>query len=152
MTKVEERLKELGIELPPCPVPVAAYCPAQIVGNIIFVSGNTAYVGDELKYAGKVGLQVSQEEAYESAKICAIRCLSGLKSVADLDKIRIIQVSGYVNAIPEFEKHPAVINGASELIEKVFSEKGKHARKAIGVNSLPDNASVELELVAILEE
>lgn len=152
MTNVEKKLSEMGYELPACPVPVAAYEPAQVAKNFIFVSGNTAFYNGKLLYAGKVGGDISIDEAYESAKISALRCISALASVADLDKVRILQVSGYINAVDDFGSHPKVLNGASELIKALFGEKGKHARKAIGSNSLPDNASVEIEMIAYLEE
>lgn len=148
MSKVEERLKALGVELPVCPTPVAAYLTAQHTGNLIYASGQTAWVQGELQYAGKVGDTVSIEEAYESAKLSAVNCLSAIKNLADLDHIRIIRVTGYVNAVPEFDSQPQVINGASELLEKAFGERGRHARSAIGVGSLPSNASVEVEIIA----
>lgn len=150
--KIEEKLKAMGIVLPECPSPVAAYRPASKAGKMIFVSGNTAFAGSELLYQGKVGEKISVEEAYQSARVSAIRCLSCLKSVADLDKVRIVQVSGYVNGAPCFDRHPEVVNGASKLIEAVFGEKGLHARKAIGSGSLPDNASVEIEMIAYAED
>lgn len=152
ISEVEKRIRDLGLELPDCPVPVASYLPAQVAGKLIFVSGNTAWVGKEVKYTGKVGRDVSEAEAYESAKLSVLRCISGLRSVADLDKVRIICLSGFVNADPSFKNHPKVINGASDLLEKAFLEKGRHARKAIGVSSLPDDASVEVEFTAMFED
>lgn len=148
MSMIEERLKELGLELPVCPTPVAAYLTVQTAGKLIYASGQTAWVNGELQYTGKVGDTVSIEEAYESAKISAINCLSAIKTVADLDSIRIVRVTGYVNATPDFGEQPKVINGASELLEKLFGENGRHARSAIGVGSLPSNASVEVEIIA----
>lgn len=152
MTKVEKRLEKHGLTVPDCPVPVAAYVPAQFAGNLIFASGQCSWVDGELLYRGRVGENVSLEEAYESAKISALRCISELKSVADLDSLRIVKVTGFVNAVPGYEKQPKVINGASELIELAFGEKGKHARAAVGVGSLPDNASVEVEIIAYVED
>lgn len=152
MTEVEKRLEKHGLTVPSCPVPVAAYVPAQIAGRMIFASGQCAWVDDELLYRGRVGEDVSLEEAYQSAKISALRCISELKSVADLDSLRIVKVTGFVNAVPGYEKQPKVINGASELIELAFGEKGKHARAAVGVGSLPDNASVEIEIIAYIED
>lgn len=151
-SEVEKRIRAMGLELPDCPKPVASYQPAQVAGKLVFVSGNTAWVDGKLLYAGKVGVDVTQEEAYESARISALRCISGLRSVADLDKVRVVYLSGYVNAAPDFENHPAVVNGASDLIEKAFLDKGKHARKAIGMSSLPDNASTEIEFTAVLDD
>lgn len=148
MGKIEEKLKELGLELPECPAPVAAYLPVQTAGKLIYASGQTAWVKGQLQYAGKVGGTVSLEEAYQSARISAVNCLSAIATVADLDSIRIVRVTGYVNAVPEFGEQPKVINGASELLEQLFGEHGKHARSAIGVGSLPTNASVEVEIIA----
>ena len=152
MSQVEERINALGLKLPECPVPVAAFVVAKKQGNLIFISGQTAQYEGKPMYIGKVGREVSLEEAYESAKLCALRCISELNSVADLDKIQILKVLGFVNAVPEYRDHPKVMNGASELLEKVFLEKGKHARSAIGVGSLPDCASVEVELIASVDE
>lgn len=150
MSRIEEKLKELGMELPVCPAPVAAYLPAQRYGNIIYASGQTAWVKGELQYVGKVGSEVTLQEAYESARLSAVNCLSAIKTVADLDRIRIVRVTGYVNAVSDFGDQPLVINGASELLEKLFGENGRHARSAIGVGSLPTNASVEVEIIAEL--
>ena len=106
---VLEKLKEMGLELPVCPAPVAAYLPVQTAGKLIYASGQTAWVKGELQYAGKVGGSVSVEEAYESAKLSALNCLSAIATVADLDSIRIVRVTGYVNAVPEFGDQPRVI-------------------------------------------
>lgn len=152
MSRVEERLHALGMELPECPIPVAAYVVAQKHGSLIFVSGQTAQLDGKPAFVGKVGGEISPEEAYESAKLCALRCVSELRSVADLDQVRILKVLGFVNAVPEFGDHPRVMNGASELLERIFLERGKHARSAIGVGSLPGGASVEVELIASVEE
>lgn len=148
MTQVELRLKEKGLELPECPIPVAAYVVAQCAGDLIFVAGQTAYVDGILRFPGKVGVDVTPEEAYQSAQIAALRCISELHSVANLDRVKIIKVNGYVNTNSDCKKQPAIINGASELLEYAFCERGKHARTAIGVESLPDCASVEIELIA----
>ena len=127
---------------------MAAYLPVQTAGKLIYASGQTAWVKGDLQYAGKVGGSVSVEEAYESAKLSALNCLSAIATVADLDSIRIVRVTGYVNAVPEFGDQPRVINGASELLQALYGENGRHARSAIGVGSLPTNASVEVEIIA----
>ena len=145
---VLEKLKEMGLTLPECPKPVAAYLPVQTAGKLIYASGQTAWVDGKLLYAGKVGGGVSVEEAYESAKLSAVNCLSAIATVADLDAIRIVRVTGYVNAVPEFGDQPKVINGASELLVALYGENGRHARSAIGVGNLPTNASVEVEIIA----
>jgi len=150
MSLVEKKLKELNLELPPCPKPVGAYVPGVLHGDIVFVSGQTPIVGDALIYRGKVGKDLTVKEGYEAAKICVLRCLSELKSVVgDLDKVDgILKLTGYVNSTDNFGDQPSVINGASELLEKIFGEKGKHARAAIGVSTLPGDAAVEVELIA----
>ena len=149
---VEEKLKDLGLELPPCPKPVAAYVPAVEASGFVFASGQTPVVGDKLMYRGNVGSEISVEQAYEAAKICALRCLAELKSaIGTLDRVeRIVKVTGYVNSAPGFGDQPKVVNGASELLEKIFGEKGKHARAAIGVAELPDGAAVEIEMIALV--
>ena len=143
-----EKLKALGYELPECPKPVAAYLPVQTAGKLIYASGQTAWVDGTLKFPGKVGGDVSIEEAYESAKLSAINCLSAIATVADLDAIRIVRVTGFVNGVPNFGEQPKVVNGASELLVALYGENGRHARSAIGVGSLPTNASVEVEIIA----
>lgn len=148
MTKIEEKLKEMGLELPECPAPVAAYLPVQTAGNLIYASGQTAWVKGVLQYPGKVGGDVSIPEAYESAKLSAINCLSAISTIVSLDDIRIVRVTGFVNGVPDFGDQPKVVNGASELLEKLYGENGRHARSAIGVGSLPTNASVEVEIIA----
>ncbi|MEA5016232.1 MAG: RidA family protein [Candidatus Limiplasma sp.] len=149
MGMVENRLAELGLTLPECPVPVANFVVTQEAGELIYASGQTAWQPDRtLLYPGKVGDTVSPEEAYQSARLAALRLISELASVADLDRIKIIKLNGYVNATPEFKNHPAVVNGASDLLVAAFGENGRHARTAVGVGSLPDNASVEVEVIA----
>ena len=153
MSKEEEKLKEMGIEVPPCPTPVAAYVPAAQAGNFIFASGQTPIVDNKLVYQGKLGKDLGIEEGYEAAKLAAIRVIAELKSiVGDLDRIeRIVKVTGYVNSAPEFGDQPKVVNGASELFRAAFGEKGEHARVAFGAGALPDNAAVEIDVVAYVK-
>ena len=148
MSAIEAKLKNMNLELPVCPSPVAAYLPVQRAGNLVYASGQTAWVAGKLQYPGKVGESVSLEEAYESAKFSALNCLSAMRTIVDLDCIRIVRVTGFVNAVAGFGEQPRVINGASDLLERLFGENGKHARSAIGVGSLPSNASVEVEIIA----
>lgn len=147
---VEEKLRELGLELPLCPTPVGAYVPAVQVAGFVYASGQTPVVDGKLVCRGKVGEEITVEEAYDAARICALRCLAEVKSVVgSLDRVkRIVKVTGFVNSGPGFAHQPKVINGASELLEFIFGERGKHARVAIGVANLPDNAAVEVELIA----
>ncbi|HJD37315.1 MAG TPA: RidA family protein [Candidatus Blautia ornithocaccae] len=150
MSIVEEKLKGMGYTIPECPKAAGAYVPAvRTEGGLLFVSGQTAIVDDKQKYVGIVGKDISLEEAYDAARIAALRLLAEVKyAIGDLDRVeRIVKVNGYVNAMPGFEQHPKVINGASEFLEEVFGEKGKHARAAIGAGSLPDNAPVEVEMI-----
>ena len=152
MSNVEKILKEYGLEIPECPVPIASYVPARVEGNFVYLSGQTAWVNGELQYAGKVGQDVTLEQGYESAKLSALRCMSELRSVADLDKVSIVKLTGYVNCTSDYVDQPKVVNGASELFVRAFGEKGKHARVAIGIGSLPDGTSVEIEVVAYIHD
>ncbi|PAB59856.1 RidA family protein [Anaeromicrobium sediminis] len=147
--EIEKRLEELNIKLPPCPPPAAVYVSAVLSDDFVFVAGQTPKDGTELIYKGKVGRDLSVQDGYNAARVCVLRSISAIKSIiGDLDKIeRIVKVTGYVNCCDDFEKHPLVINGASELLEKVFGERGKHARVAVGTNSLPGNAAVEVEII-----
>ncbi|HHW17971.1 MAG TPA: RidA family protein [Firmicutes bacterium] len=150
----EQRLRDLGIELPPVAKPVAAYVPAVKVGRWVYISGQLSFRDGKLEKTGKVGKDLTLEEAYREARQCAINCLAALKSIAgDLDKVeKIVKVTGYVASAPGFNDQPKVINGASELLGEVFGEAGKHARAAVGVAELPLNAPCEVELVAFLKE
>ncbi len=147
--KIEHKIKELGLILPEAPKPVAEYIPAKKIGNLVFTSGQGPIKNGKFIYIGKIGGEVSLKEGYESARICAINCLAAIKSViGSLDKIdEIVKVKGYVNSTSDFYRQPEVINGASELIVKIFGEKGKHARSALGTSVLPGNIPVELEMI-----
>ncbi len=151
---IQSKLEELGIELPEPPKPLGAYLPAVVVGRFIFVSGEKASVNGVLKYTGKVGKDLSLEEGYEAARICAINCLACIKSVVqDLDDVeRIVKVVGYVNSGDGFNQQPKVVNGASELLLKVFGKGGQHARVAVGVNELPDDSPVEISMIVKLKD
>lgn len=153
MSSVAKRLAELGVDLPPCPAPVASYLPGVAVGNLVFVSGQLPVEDGALLYSGRVGETVTVEEGYEAARLCAIRCLSALQAVVpDLDQVeRIAKVTGYVSCANGFTDQPQVINGASDLLQAVFGEKGQHARAAVGVSGLPLGAPVEVELVAYVK-
>jgi enamine deaminase RidA (YjgF/YER057c/UK114 family) len=149
---IEEKIKELGFEVPEAPKPVAAYIPAIIDGSLVFTAGQLPFSSGELKYKGKLGKEVSEEDGQKAAELCALNCLSAVKSVAgSLDKIeRILKVTVFVNSAPGFVMQPKVANGASEFFVKVFGEQGKHVRSAVGVNELPMNAPVEVEIMAKL--
>jgi enamine deaminase RidA (YjgF/YER057c/UK114 family) len=147
MTEVRAKLAELGLALPVAAKPVAAYVPAIRTGNIVFTAGQLPMVDGALAKTGKVGGEISIEEAKKLAEVCALNALAAIETVADVNKIvRVVRVVGYVNGVAGFTQQPAVINGASELLLHIWGEAGKHARSALGVAELPLNAPVEVEL------
>jgi enamine deaminase RidA (YjgF/YER057c/UK114 family) len=150
---IEEKMKELGIELPAPPKPMGAYVPYVKAGALVYIAGEKATVNDELVFKGKVGKDLTLEEGYEAARIAGLNCLGSLKAaVGNLDTIeRIVKVVGYVNSAKGFNKQPQVINGASELLVAIFGDRGKHARVAVGVNELPSDSPVEVEMIAQLK-
>jgi enamine deaminase RidA (YjgF/YER057c/UK114 family) len=150
---VEEKLQALDLELPNPPQPVGNYRPARKVGNLVFTSGQTARINGVRRYVGKVGQDVSDEDAYLSARDAALNCLACVKwAVGSLDRVRgVVKATGFVNCIEGYQTQPGVINGASDLLEKLFGEAGAHARSAIGVHALPSNVSVELEIIFEVE-
>jgi enamine deaminase RidA (YjgF/YER057c/UK114 family) len=150
---VKEKLAALGLTLPTAAAPVAAYVPAVKTGNLVFTAGQLPVVDGKLVQEGKVGSDVTPEDAKKMAEICALNALAAISLVADIDQIeKIVRVGGFVNGAPGFVAIPAVINGASELLIKLFGEvNGKHARTAIGVAELPLNAPVEVEMVVQLK-
>ncbi|NLY54652.1 MAG: RidA family protein [Firmicutes bacterium] len=145
---VEAKLKELGIDIPPAAAPAAAYIPAVRSGNLIFVSGQLPSKDGEL-VKGILGRDLTTAEGYEAARLCALNCLGAVKSlVGSLDRVqRIVKVTGFVAATPDFTEHPQVINGASELMQQIFGDKGMHARAAVGMASLPLGVAVEVEMI-----
>ncbi len=149
MVSFEAKIKQLGLVIPEAPKPVAAYVPAVKVDNYVFTSGQIPFVNGELKYKGKVGQQLSEQEGYEAAKVCALNCLSVIKGmIGSLDNIeKVVKVTGFVASAPGFNQQPKVINGASELLGEIFGEAGQHARAAVGVNELPIDAAVEVEMI-----
>ncbi len=149
-SRIEARLAELGLALPPVAAPVAAYVPAVISGNHVYTSGQLPFIDGKLTATGKVGAEISAEDAKSMAATSAINAIAALKSViGDLDRItRIVKVVGFVASDPSFTGQPGVINGASELLGEVFGEAGIHARSAVGVAVLPLDSPVEVELVA----
>ena len=150
---IQAKLAELGLTLPQAAAPVAAYVPAVRTGNLVFTAGQLPLVDGKIPFVGKVGSDVTPEQAKDMAQICALNALAAISLVADIDQIeRIVRVGGFVNGIPGFVAIPAVINGASEWLIKLFGEvNGKHARTAIGVAELPLNAPVEVEMVVQLK-
>lgn len=147
--KVEQKLKELGYELPIAPDPAASYVTFKKSGNLLFISGQGPDINGEQKYKGKVGSELTQEKGYEAAKACGMNLLAQLKScLGDLDLVKeVVHVKGFVASSVDFFNQPSVINGTSDLMTEVFAEKGKHTRCALGTNVLPGNIPVEVEMV-----
>ena len=150
---IKEKLSSLGLTLPTAAAPVAAYVPAVKSGNLVFTAGQLPVVDGKLVLTGKVGSDVTAEDAKKMAEICALNALAAISLVVDIDQIeKIVRVGGFVNGAPGFVAIPAVINGASELLIKLFGEvNGKHARTAVGVAELPLNSPVEVEMVVQLK-
>lgn len=150
---VENKLKSLGLKLPEMPKPLGAYVPAIRIGDILFTSGQGPIMEGKIKYQGKLGKDLTLEEGYEAAKLCALNCLSAIKmEIGDLDKIeRIVKVVGFVNSAQGFTEQSLVINGASDLLQNLFGERGKHVRVSVGVSELPNNMAVELEIMVKLK-
>jgi enamine deaminase RidA (YjgF/YER057c/UK114 family) len=148
-----DRLRELGIELPPAPLPVGAYVAAQRTGNLVVTSGQLPWRGDKLLHAGRLGEGVTVEQGYEAARVCALNALAQIKlAVGDLDKVRqIVRLEGYVHCGPGFRQHPRVLNGASDLINAVFGGRGLHTRVALGIHEMPLDAPVQLVVWAEVE-
>lgn len=146
---VENRLKDLELELPAAARPVANYVSAVRTGKLVFLSGHGPFRNDGTLITGKVGADLTLEEGYDAARWVALGLLGSLKAkIGNLDKLRrVVKLLGMVNCTPDFIDHPKVINGASDLLVKVFGDKGKHARSAVGMNSLPMNISVEIEMI-----
>lgn len=153
MSAVEDRLAELGLQVPDVAAPVAAYVPVVKDGCLVFTSGQLPMVDGKLQATGKVGAEVSQEDAAKLAEICALNAIAAVKSeIGDLDQVtRVVKVVGFVASDPTFTGQPAVINGASELLGKAFGERGAHARSAVGVASLPMDAPVEVEITVSVQ-
>jgi enamine deaminase RidA (YjgF/YER057c/UK114 family) len=153
--EIEKKLASLGLELPAPPIPAAHYIPYVKVGNILFVGGNIGRLnGQPLAYAGKVGDKVTLEQGYQMARNCALNHLAVIKSaLGDLDRVeRFVKLLGFVNVAPGFTKMPQVINGASDLLVELWGERGEHARAAVGVASLSNDAPVETEVIVQIKE
>lgn len=147
---IENKLKELGIELTESPSIFGAYIPANISGNLLFISGQLPVKDGKLQYNGKLGSDLTVEQGYEAAKLAAVNCFSVIKfKVGDFSNLTgIVKVTGYVASGPGFSKQADVVNGASELFFKVMGDSGAHARVAVGVSELPLNSPVEIEVIA----
>ncbi len=146
---VEKQIESLGITLPEAPQPIASYVPAKVIGNMVYISGQGPIINGTQMYTGKVGDKCTKEDGYEAAKMCGLNLIAQLKkAIGDLDRVKqIVHLKGFVASTTDFFEHPAVINGASDLMLEVFGEAGKHTRCALGTNVLPTDIPVEIELV-----
>lgn len=152
MAMIDARLAQLGIDLPDAGRPVANFVPCVQVGRTLYVSGQIPSWNGQLRYVGRVGAEISADEARAAARLCALNLVAQVRAfLGDLDRVvRVAQVQAFVNAVPGFGEHPAVVNGASDLFVEIFGEAaGRHARFAVGAGSLPFNVAVEL--AAVLE-
>lgn len=154
MSAIEQRLQELGVELPPAPEPRFTYVPCVRTGNLIYLSGQDCRINGELMYEGKLGAELTIEQGQAAARQTIINCLAVMKQyLGDLDRVvRIVKMLGLVNSAPGFADQPYVMNGASNFLVEVFGEKGKHARSAIGTNELPFHTPVEIELIVEIRD
>jgi enamine deaminase RidA (YjgF/YER057c/UK114 family) len=150
---IEQRLKELNLELPAVTPPVATYVNAARTGNLMFLSGKVPVDGSGKFLTGKVGKDVSTEEAAKHARLVGLHLIAVMRhELGSLDKVkRVVKLLGMVNAVPEYGEQPKVINGCSDLMVEVFGDKGRHARSAIGVGSLPAGVTVEIEAIVEVE-
>lgn len=148
MSKVEERLAAAGVVIPEVPLPVAAYVPGVVSGNMAYTSGQLPMVSGKVAYTGQLASADDIDTGYAAARQCAINCLGVIKSlIGDLDRVtRVIKVTGFVSSAPEFTAQPKVVNGASELLQIAFGEAGSHSRSAVGVAALPLGAVCEVEI------
>ncbi|PKB76701.1 MAG: hypothetical protein BZY85_02685 [SAR202 cluster bacterium MP-SAtl-SRR3965592-G1] len=151
----EQKLKDMGLELGPVGTPVANFLPAVQTGNLLYVAGHIAGKPDgTVLNPGKVGRDVTEEQAYESAKLAMLNCLASIKAaLGDLDKVkRVVKLLVMVNADPEFDRHFVVGNGASDLLVELYGDSGRHARSAVGMSGLPRKSCVEVEMIVEVGE
>ena len=155
MSEIESRLEHLGISLPAEPVPIANYVPGVRTGNLVYLSGlGPASRPDGTTPSGKVGRDLTTEGGYEAARLTGINILARMKGeLGDLDRVRrVVKLLGMVNSAPDFNQQPAVVNGCSDLLVEVFGERGRHARSAVGMASLPNDIPVEIEIIIEVED
>ena len=151
MPTAGERLRELGLTLPTVAAPAGAYVPARRSGSLVFTAGQVPFIDGALPATGKVGAEVTPEQGYDLARICALNALAAVDGLVGLDAVAgVVKVVGFVASAPGFAGQPGVVNGASELLGDLFGEAGRHARSAVGVAELPLGAPVEVELVVEL--
>ena len=148
--RIDGRLKELGIELPEPTAPLANYVPYAVTGNLVFIAGQICMWNGERRHVGKLGAGIGIADGRDAARLCALNILTHLRVACggDLDRVRrCFQLRGFVNCTPDFTDMPQVVNGASDLMVEIFGDIGRHARAAVGTNSLPGGVSVEVEAV-----
>jgi len=148
--RIDAKLKDLGITLPKAAAPVANYVPFVVSGNLVFISGQVTIGANGLEYVGIVGKEIDVEQGKAAARLCALNLIAQLREACagNLDRVkRCVKLTAFVNAIPGFDKHPEVANGASDVMVQVFGDAGKHARAAVGAGSLPRNVAVEVDAV-----
>lgn len=151
MSTPSARLAQLGVTLPPVAAPLAAYVPALRVGDLVYTSGQLPMIGGALAATGKVGAEVTPEDAKALARVCGLNALAAIDALVGIDNVaQVVKVVGFVNSAAGFTGQPGVVNGVSELLGEVFGEAGRHARSAVGVAELPIDAPVEVELVVSL--
>lgn len=146
--RIEARLKELGVELPAPPAPVASYVPSVLAGNLVYISGQVTSGPQGLQYVGTVGKELSLEDGQAAARLCAINVVAQLKAAlgGDLERVkRCVKLTIFVNAVAGYTQHPEVANGASDLIVAIFGDAGRHTRASVGAGSLPRNVAAEVE-------
>lgn len=149
MSNVAQRLSDLGLTIPEVVAPLAAYMPARVSGSYVYTAGQLPISKGELLAAGKVGAEITPDQAKELASTCALNAIAAIASVVDLDRVTgIVKVVGFVASTPDFAGQPGVVDGASELLAAAFGDAGRHARSAVGVAVLPRNAPVEVEVIA----
>ena len=153
MSKVEEKLGEMGYTLPSPPTPGGNYIPGYKAGNLVFLAGVTSRRADGTRIVGKIGRDLTVEQGYEAARVCALNSLANLKGIiGNLDNVvHFVKVLGMVNADPEFGETPAVMNGYSDLLVEAFGERGRHGRSAVGMGTLPGGMAVEVEAIVEIE-
>ncbi len=149
----EDKVKELGLDLSQGAAPVANYVPAVTTGKLVYLSGKGPTQADGTMMRGKIGADLNVDQGYEAARLVGVQLLAGLRDhIGSLDNVsRVVKLLGMVNAAPDFEDHPKVINGCSDLLVAVFGNAGKHARSAVGMGSLPDQIAVEIEMIVELK-
>jgi enamine deaminase RidA (YjgF/YER057c/UK114 family) len=149
----EERLAQMGLTLPPVPVPVANYVPYRFAGNFLYLSGQGPKRADDTYRAGRLGRDISIEDAYAEARLTGLQLLAVAKAaLGDLSRIEaVVKLLGMVNAEPDFSDHPKVINGCSDLLVDVLGDAGRHARSAVGMGSLPNRMAVEIEVILLVK-